>query len=411
MALSRQIEELRLRTSCLRRERDRAREEVRKKRRQLEEGVVEVEETSNRLTDNMHTLAKDKEKLEVWLETFTKARDSNRKSCEALRLRRHQLIGQLSEIFPVSVDQGLPTICFVALPSSEAMREREDTDLAVGLGWAAHLTCMVSCLLAVPLRYPTDSAGSQSSVEDQILDKIPDKDRRFPLYSKGVDRVRFEYGVYLLNKNISQLRWYCGVNTPDLRPTLSNLAGLLSVCGGDKEDKGSSTPSPKFHLPAAPPGAVSQESGSEDEICDTSDKLTVENSDQVDSSEATTGDTSDEVNCDNERPAINADVFLVAPPLDIKPPFEVRLPVEDTPSSVVGPSEEIGISLKIEPLPEVGPPVEVRPAHGDPSPALAHLVVEEAVEAADVFWDSVASRTLALSAPNTFKTHRPRHYK
>ena len=63
-----------------------------------------------------------------------------------------------------------PTICYVGLPSSDCLRERDDTDLAVrkillgtreleelvcvqvGLGWVAHLTVMVSCLLGVPLR-------------------------------------------------------------------------------------------------------------------------------------------------------------------------------------------------------------------------------------------------------------------
>ena len=38
-------------------------------------------------------------------------------------------------------------------------------------------------------------------------------------------------------------------------------------------------------------------------------------------------------------------------------------------------------------------------------------VVEEAVEAADMFWDSVASRTQALATPNSFKTHLGRPYK
>ena len=85
---------------------------------------------------------------------------------------------------------------------------------------------MVSCLMGVPLRssgvvmkqekdhcihlrYPTTSAGSRSTVEDLILDRfdpnvlgltfkicqnitfrIPDKDREFPLFPKGNERVR-----------------------------------------------------------------------------------------------------------------------------------------------------------------------------------------------------------------------------
>ena len=41
------------------------------------------------------------------------------------------------------------------------------------------------------------------------------------------DKVHFEYGVFLLNKNIAQLRWYCGLSTKDLRPTLHNLHTLM----------------------------------------------------------------------------------------------------------------------------------------------------------------------------------------
>lgn len=29
--------------------------------------------------------------------------------------------------------------------------------------------------------------------------------RAFPLYGRGVDRYRFDYGVFLLNKNIEQV--------------------------------------------------------------------------------------------------------------------------------------------------------------------------------------------------------------
>ena len=69
-------------------------------------------------------------------------------------------------------------------------REPEEiSDVQVGLGWVAHLTAMVSCLMGVPLRssgvvmkqekdhcihlrYPTTSAGSRSTVEDLILDRF-----------------------------------------------------------------------------------------------------------------------------------------------------------------------------------------------------------------------------------------------
>eukprot|EP00066_Takifugu_rubripes_P026003 XP_011615269.1 PREDICTED: UV radiation resistance-associated gene protein-like isoform X2 [Takifugu rubripes] len=49
---------------------------------------------------------------------------------------------------------------------------------------------------------------------------------RFPLYSRG-ERFHFEYGVYLLNKNIAQLRYQHGLTTPDLQQTLPNLKNFL----------------------------------------------------------------------------------------------------------------------------------------------------------------------------------------
>lgn len=79
------------------------------------------------------------------------------------------------------------------------MKDRDDTDLSVGLGWVSHLTTMVGNLLSVPLRYPTLSAGSRSSISDFILEKLPDKEREFPLFARGVERVKFEYGELYYN--------------------------------------------------------------------------------------------------------------------------------------------------------------------------------------------------------------------
>lgn len=52
---------------------------------------------------------------------------------------------------------------------------------------------------------------------------------RFPLFARSKDKLQFHYAVYLLNKNIAQLRWYCGMPTTDLRATLPNLATLVNI--------------------------------------------------------------------------------------------------------------------------------------------------------------------------------------
>jgi len=49
------------------------------------------------------------------------------------------------------------------------------------------------------------------------------------LFARSKDKLQFHYAVYLLNKNIAQLRWYCGLPTTDLRATLPNLATLINI--------------------------------------------------------------------------------------------------------------------------------------------------------------------------------------
>lgn len=145
------------------------------------------------------------------------------------------------------------TICGVHLPNSEDFAGSDEVVISVALGFVAHLVQMISIFLQVPLRYPIIHVGSRSKIVDHVAEKIPDKDRewvtlsrhypctnihvlsptvlvalcRFPLFSRGKDKLQFNYGVYLLNKNIAQLRWYFNLPTQDLRATLPNLNALL----------------------------------------------------------------------------------------------------------------------------------------------------------------------------------------
>lgn len=96
--------------------------------------------------------------------------------------------------------------------------------------------------MQIPLRYAITHKGSQSYVCDHITPSFVIKDRNFPLFTRGKDRIQFNYAVYLLNKIIAQLKWLHGQNTLNLRSTLPNLLDLLT--GRDKIDaanKGSTT--------------------------------------------------------------------------------------------------------------------------------------------------------------------------
>jgi len=50
---------------------------------------------------------------------------------------------------------------------------------------------------------------------------------RFPLFGRSKTKLEFDYAVYLLNKNIAQLRWHHNYSTNDLRKTLYNCLIML----------------------------------------------------------------------------------------------------------------------------------------------------------------------------------------
>ena len=51
---------------------------------------------------------------------------------------------------------------------------------------------------------------------------------RLPLYIKGKDRSYFSYGVFLLHRNIAQIRHHCGLRTEEIKAPLSNLSELMN---------------------------------------------------------------------------------------------------------------------------------------------------------------------------------------
>jgi len=65
---------------------------------------------------------------------------------------------------------------------------------------------------------------------------LPDNQRIFPLYTKGTIRFRFDYAVFLLNKDIECLAESQGLKVMDIRHTLPNLKYLLYVCSAGNSE-------------------------------------------------------------------------------------------------------------------------------------------------------------------------------
>ncbi|KAM0735180.1 UV radiation resistance-associated gene protein [Formica fusca] len=230
MKIRKELEMAKFRTKLLEQERARKMAEIRVLN-QLHTNIVEEnQDHGSDLMERYRELNKDMERLNEWRQNHMDTRETYLQMSSQLAQRRRQLISELSLIYSIRQDNiGKFKINDVYLPDSEELELSNDTQVAVALGFVAHTTQMIANFLNVPTRYPIIHYGSRSKVIDHITESLPDNDRQFPLFARSKDKLQFHYAVYLLNKNIAQLRWYCGLPTTDLRATLPNLAMLINI--------------------------------------------------------------------------------------------------------------------------------------------------------------------------------------
>jgi hypothetical protein len=170
-------------------------------------------------------------------EDVSSASDKLNQSQKLLQATKEQIHGQrrriceeLLRIFPIqSTSQPLLfTILGLPLPNT-SFDDAEEEVVAAALGHTARLVDMLQYYTSVPLPYQITSFGSRSIIHDQIS-TLADSQRTFPLYIKGAIRYRFDYAVFLLNKDIERLAESQGLKVIDIRHTLPNLKYLLYIC-------------------------------------------------------------------------------------------------------------------------------------------------------------------------------------
>jgi hypothetical protein len=152
--------------------------------------------------------------------------------------QRRRICEDLQKIFPIDPVSGKSlafSIRGLPLPNTEFDDAKEDVT-AAALGYVAQLVSLLSPYLSVPLPYPVNPHGSTSTIDDPLaINENPQNNlRTYPLFMKGVVRYRFEYGVFLLNKNIEILSNSLGLKPIDIRHTLPNLKYLLFVATAGK---------------------------------------------------------------------------------------------------------------------------------------------------------------------------------
>ncbi|KAH9819268.1 hypothetical protein DFH28DRAFT_1080523 [Melampsora americana] len=164
---------------------------------------------------------------------------SHQSITRSLTHTRAKLVQDLSIIYPIELSPPLSfSILKITLDpktnsthSSNFLKfftsdqEEEEQKLSSALGFVVGLVKLLSSYLSIPLLYPLTWMGSRCLVTDQI--SLIRGTRSFPLYYKGVDRYRFEYGVFLLNKDIEQMMYHRQLTVIDIRDTLANLKNLM----------------------------------------------------------------------------------------------------------------------------------------------------------------------------------------
>ncbi|KAL2865137.1 putative UV radiation resistance protein (UVRAG) [Aspergillus lucknowensis] len=182
----------------------------------------DVMERGSRTQDRVRSHLPD---ARVKLGSSTKLLDQNTEETKG-QIRR--ISEDLQEIYPIEPIPEKPlafTISGLALPNSNFTDVDRDA-VAAGLGYTAHLVYLLSFYLSIPVPYPITPYLSNSLILDPVSTSLPQ--RTYPLHPVSV-QYRFEYGVFLLNKDIEFLLNKQGLRVLDIRHTLPNLKYLLYV--------------------------------------------------------------------------------------------------------------------------------------------------------------------------------------
>ncbi|KAL1302370.1 hypothetical protein AAFC00_002773 [Neodothiora populina] len=185
------------------------------------------------------------------MQTMRQQLASLQQQIAAQRRRISVDVSKIYEIKPVPDKQLAFQIRGLHLPNSEDLdttRSVTPEAIAAALGHCAHVVLLLSYYWGIVLPYHPHPRSSASTITDPISTissmsaSSPGLEssakakqtllRIFPLTPKSSVRFRFEYGLFLLNKDVQtllEMAW--GVRVLDIRQTLPNLFLVLGCAG------------------------------------------------------------------------------------------------------------------------------------------------------------------------------------
>lgn len=222
--------------------------------RGLKNAIEQIEKLNSSIVDRREMITEGRTlmgKTEEDMNNALTKLDADKEQCKKIkddiRGQRRRICEDLSAIFKIEpMADGKPLhfkIRGIPLPNAEAyggamLSGAQEDELSAALGHVALLTKHLEMYLSVPLPYPITYCGSRSYITDDIS-ILKDPLRDFPLYlprGGSAAQFRFDYGWFILNKDIEALCAAQGLKVMDIRHTLPNLKYLLYVCSAGTDE-------------------------------------------------------------------------------------------------------------------------------------------------------------------------------
>lgn len=214
---------------------------------QIERLNTSITDRRDMITEGRSLMDKTEQDMDNALVKLFGDKEQCRKTKDDIRGQRRRICEDLNSIFKIEpMSAGKPLqfqIRGIHLPNAEdygsgMLSYAQEDELSAALGHVALLTKHLEMYLSVPLPYPITYCGSRSYITDAIS-ILKDPIRDFPLYiprGGSAAQFRFDYGWFILNKNIETLCTAQGLKVMDIRHTLPNLKYLLFVCSAGTDE-------------------------------------------------------------------------------------------------------------------------------------------------------------------------------
>lgn len=222
--------------------------QIEKAKRQIEERKAMLQSRRYAMTSDIKARKDATDEMDSGRYELPQMREEHEIRKKAIAGQHRRIAEDLGEVLSIKPAKDGKALAFTIrglfLPNAEDADAVASAELGAALGYVSQMVLLLSFYLDIPLPYPIKVVGSSSWISDPISliktgngsltplmkSSASTDDKIYPLHLNRVARFRFDYGVFLLNKDIQLLlESGFGVRVLDIRHTLPNLKYLLYI--------------------------------------------------------------------------------------------------------------------------------------------------------------------------------------